>query len=297
MMKPLIQLRDIVLQKFPLYIELARLDRPIGIFLLLWPTLTALWISQEGQPEPKFLLIFILGVILMRSAGCVINDYADRHWDRHIRRTQNRPLTSKRLTSLEALIFFSVLCLLAFGLVLLTNAKTIMLSFIALGLAALYPFTKRFTQFPQFFLGAAFSMGIPMAFAATQNIIPQEAWLLYLFALVWTVAYDAEYAMVDREDDIKVGIRSIAIFFGENDRLAIAMLQATALLPLFLLAKKVSLGAWFYFGIVGMVGLFVYQHWLIKDRVPKSCFKAFLNNAWVGASLYCGVVLHFLTVS
>lgn len=275
------------------FITLMRFDKPIGTLLLLWPTLMALWFASDGQPSAKYLFIFIMGVTLMRAAGCVINDYADRHWDGQVTRTKNRPLAQGKISENEALILFCILCLLAFALVCHTNLRTIGLSVIAVILAALYPFTKRFTYFPQLFLGAAFSMGIPMAYAATTNSVPGQAWLLFLFNWVWTVAYDTQYAMVDREDDIKAGIKSIALFFDSYDRHAIACLQITALLPLFLLAKKSALTFPFIGALMVTVGLFVYQFKLTFHRKPDQCFKAFLNNAWVGASLYAGTFLHF----
>jgi 4-hydroxybenzoate polyprenyltransferase len=279
--------------RLPDFIALMRFDKPIGTLLLLWPTLTALWFAAQGQPETKILAIFICGVTLMRAAGCVINDYADRHWDGEVARTQNRPIVQGRITDKEALILFCALCAFSFALVLLTNWQTICLSFIAVILAALYPFTKRFTYFPQLFLGAAFSMGIPMAFSAVSGTVPQEAWLLFLFNWVWTVAYDTQYAMVDREDDIKAGIKSIALFFDRYDRYAVACLQAISLFPLILLASRFDLGFTFISALLGICGLFVYQFKLTVQRDPQCCFKAFLNNAWLGALLYVGTVTHF----
>lgn len=279
--------------RLPDFIALMRFDKPIGTLLLLWPTLTALWIAAQGQPPLKILVIFIAGVTLMRAAGCVINDYADRHWDGQVARTQNRPLAQGKISEKEALMLFVGLCLLAFLLVLQTNWLTVGLSVIAVILAGLYPFTKRFTYFPQLFLGAAFSMGIPMAFSATRGTVPEAAWLLFLFNWVWTVAYDTQYAMVDREDDIKAGIKSIALFFDQYDRHAIVCLQIIALLPLLLLVSKVELSFPFIAAMLVISGLFAYQFTLTYQREPQSCFKAFLNNAWVGACLYIGTVAHY----
>lgn len=275
------------------FIALMRFDKPIGTLLLLWPTLMALWFAADGMPSGKHLFIFIAGVTLMRAAGCVINDYADRHWDGKVTRTQNRPLAQGKISEKEALILFGVLCLIAFILVCQTNLRTIGLSVIAVILATLYPFTKRVTYFPQLFLGAAFSMGIPMAYAAVNDAVPQQAWLLFLFNWVWTVAYDTQYAMVDRDDDIEAGIKSIALFFDEYDRHAITCLQIIALLPLCLLAKKADLNFPFMCALLATAGLFAYQFKLTFHREPHACFKAFLNNAWVGACLYVGTVTHF----
>lgn len=287
--QPILSLRT----RLPEFIALMRFDKPIGTLLLLWPTLMALWFAAEGQPNGKVLFIFLTGVTLMRAAGCVINDYADRHWDGKVGRTQNRPLAQGKISAKEALALFVALCALAFALVLQTNIRTIGLSFIAVFLAALYPFTKRFTYFPQVFLGAAFSMGIPMAFSAVRNAIPQEAWLLFLFNWVWTISYDTQYAMVDREDDIKAGIKSIALFFGEYDRQAVVCLQAISLLPLGLLMSHTEASIPLILALLSSVALFGYQFTLIKHRQPQGCFKAFLNNAWVGASLYVFTVAHF----
>jgi 4-hydroxybenzoate polyprenyltransferase len=282
-----------LLQQLPHYRALIRFDKPIGTLLLLWPTLWALWMASGGVPSIKLLIIFTLGTFLMRSAGCVINDYADRHWDGAVERTAQRPLATGKVTEKEALILFAVLCALAFVLVLFTNALTIYLSFAAVAIAALYPFMKRYTHLPQVVLGAAFSMGIPMSFAAVQNQLPVSAWLIFLAALIWTVAYDTFYAMVDRDDDLQVGIKSTAILFGDDDLTIIALLQASFLLTLSLAANQLGMGYWFYTGVIVAAGLFVYQRILAKQRDRAGCFAAFLHNNWVGAVIFAGVVIDF----
>ncbi|EIJ42101.1 4-hydroxybenzoate polyprenyl transferase, proteobacterial [Beggiatoa alba B18LD] len=276
------------------YIKLTRLNRPIGIYLLLWATLWAVWIAGEGQPNFWITLIFILGVVLMRSAGCVINDFADREIDRHVQRTRDRPLTAGRVSHKEALILFAVLCLLAFLLVLCLNLKTILLSFGALFFASLYPFTKRYTYLPQVFLGIAFGWGIPMAFTALQNELPFTAWLLFSANLAWTVAYDTQYAMADKADDLKIGVKSSAILFGRWDKVIIALLQSVALLLLIWVGVLHKFNAFFFFGLVIALGLFIYQQILIKDRDPARCFQAFLNNHWAGFAIFFGIFLSYL---
>ncbi len=284
------------LGRLRVYAELMRLHRPIGIFLLLWPTLWALWIAGYGAPHWKNVLIFVLGVVLMRSAGCVINDYADRNLDGHVARTVGRPLVTGRVSPREALVLFGVLCLLAFGLVLLTNPFTVALSFGGVALAALYPFMKRYTYLPQVFLGAAFAWAIPMAFAAERGELVPETWLLYATTLVWTVAYDTQYAMVDRPDDLKAGIRSTAILFGDADRFMIGVLQATTLFCLLMLGGRLEATAPYYLGLATAAGLFGWQHYLIRDRSGPGCFAAFLHNNWVGLAVFLGIFLHYLQV-
>lgn len=279
--------------KLPLYLALTRFDRPIGTLLLLWPTLWALWIAAQGFPDPSLLVIFCLGTLLMRSAGCVINDFADRHVDGHVERTAQRPLTTGQVSTKEAKLLFAGLSLAAFILVLFTNTLTIKLSFIALALAACYPFMKRYTHLPQVVLGAAFSFGIPMAFAAQTNTLPHQLWLLYGAAAIWTIAYDTFYAMVDREDDLKIGIKSTAILFGEDDRLITGVLQATTILMLLLCGGQFELGYWYYISVIGAAALFIYQQRLIRHRDRDRCFQAFLNNNWVGALVFIGIVLHY----
>ncbi|MCJ8168181.1 4-hydroxybenzoate octaprenyltransferase [Atopomonas sediminilitoris] len=275
------------------FIELMRLERPIGIYLLLWPTLWALWVAAEGMPSSANLIIFIAGVVVMRSAGCVINDYADRHLDGHVARTRERPLASGRVQPKEALILFAVLIALAFGLVLFTNLLTIGLAFGGALLAALYPFMKRYTFYPQVVLGAAFSWSMPMAFAAESQSLTPQLWLLYLANLLWTVAYDTQYAMCDREDDLKVGIKSTAILFGDADRLMIGLLQGMAALCLIIVASQLKLGGYFYAGLAGMLLTFAWQHWLIRDRQPAACLRAFLNNHISGLLLFIGLVADY----
>lgn len=275
------------------YARLMRLDKPIGIYLLLWPTLWALWIAAEGFPDQKVLLIFVAGVVLMRSAGCVINDFADRKIDSHVERTKDRPLTSGSVSTTEALTLFVVLTLTAFLLVLMTNALTIGLSVVAVLLAVSYPFMKRYTHLPQLVLGMAFGMSIPMAFAAQTGNVPPVAWLLYTANVLWTLTYDTMYAITDREDDIKIGVKSTAILFGEHDRGILAVLQVLALLVLFTAGQQLELGGWYYAGLWAAGLLFAYHQFLIKDRDGALCFKAFLHNHWVGLVVFLGILLHY----
>lgn len=275
------------------FIQLMRLERPIGTYLLLWPTLWALWIAAGGVPSAKNLFIFITGVILMRAAGCVINDFADRNFDGHVDRTKGRPLATGKITAREAWTLFAVLLALSFGLVLLTNAPTIWLSFGAVAVASLYPFMKRYTYYPQVVLGAAFSWGIPMAFTAETGSLPAEAWLLFIANLLWTVAYDTYYAMADREDDLKIGIKSTAILFGDADRVIIATLQALALLCLLLAGFRFELGQWFHLGLVVAAGCFAWEFWSTRSRKAAICFKAFLHNHWAGLAILVGIVLDY----
>jgi len=271
------------------YAQLARLDRPIGNFLLLWPVLWALWVAADGVPDPGLLVIFILGVWIMRAAGCVINDFADRHIDGYVRRTRQRPFAIGRVSEREALGVFVALCLLAFGLVLLTNLLTILLSFVAVVLAATYPFTKRYTHLPQVHLGLAFGWSIPMAFAAQTGTIPVEAWLLLIATVLWATVYDTMYAMVDREDDLQVGVKSTAILFGERDRVMIAVLQALMLGAMVVAGLYLEAGAAYYLGLAAAAGLFAYQQYLIRNRERHECFRAFLNNAWLGGAIFAGL--------
>lgn len=280
--------------QFPEYLQLMRINKPIGIFLLLWPTLWALWVAAEGVPNVLNLVIFVLGVVFMRSAGCVINDYADRDFDLHVRRTQDRPLTSGRVTTKEALLLFATLVFTSFVLVLFTNLETIYMSCGALFLASLYPFMKRYTYFPQVFLGAAFAWAVPMAFTAETQSVSEVTWLLYAATLLWTIAYDTQYAMVDREDDLKIGIKSTAILFGEMDNIAIISLQVLTLCTLLLAANQLSAGIFFYLGLLAATGFFVYQYTLTQHRDRDMCFKAFLNNHWVGASIFTGIFIDYL---
>jgi len=273
------------------YALLMRLHRPIGIFLLLWPTLWALWIAGRGYPDVLVTIVFVLGVILMRSAGCVINDYADRHIDPHVHRTRDRPIATGSVSEREALILFVILCLLAFGLVLLMNKLTIILSFVALLLAASYPFMKRYTHLPQVYLGIAFGWSIPMAFAAQTNSLPSIVWWLFLTNVLWTIAYDTMYAMVDREEDLVIGVKSTAILFGKADKAIIASLLIAVLLLLLWIGQHLSF--LYHLGLLVAAGLAIYQLWLIKDRHPQRCFQAFLNNHWFGAAIFAGIAAHY----
>jgi 4-hydroxybenzoate polyprenyltransferase len=279
--------------KFQALLQLIRFDKPIGTTLLLWPTLCALWLAAGGIPDLNLLVIFVLGTFLTRSAGCIVNDYADRKVDGAVERTRNRPLVTGAVTEREAKQFFILLMLLAFVLVLFTNALTIALSVFAVIIASVYPFMKRYTHLPQVVLGMAFSWGIPMAFAAQSGYLPPALWLLYLGNLLWTVAYDTEYAMVDREDDRIIGIKSSAILFGDHDKLIVGVLQALSLLALLACGRAFDLGLTYHAALVVVAGLFGYHQYLIKDRHPQQCFRAFLHNNWVGAALFAGVALHF----
>jgi len=272
-----------------------RLDKPIGILLLLWPTLWALLIAAQGMPDWKMLLIFITGTVLMRSAGCVMNDIADHQFDGLVERTQFRPLPSSEVSKKEAYLLAAVLSLMAFGLVLVLNALTIKLSFLALFLAASYPLTKRFFAMPQAYLGIAFGFGIPMAFAATNNHIPAVAWVLLLANIFWAIAYDTEYAMVDREDDLKIGIKSSAITFGRFDVSAVMACYAITLALLAWAGHLVSMGAVYYAGLAGAVVVAIYHYTLIRGRDRKNCFNAFLGNNWFGLSVFAGVIINYLT--
>ena len=276
------------------YALLMRLDKPIGAFLLLWPTLWALWLAGQGQPAKGVVIIFVLGVFLMRSAGCVINDIADRNFDPYVARTRQRPLAAQRLTVREAAVVFIVLCLTAFALVLRLNTLTVLLSLPALALAISYPFMKRFHHLPQVHLGAAFGWSIPMAFAALTGGIPWLAWLLFAANVVWSVVYDTMYAMVDRDDDLQVGTKSTAILFGTRDRQIIGRLQLLLLALLVLVGIVGGLGWAYYTGLFAATWFALYQQYLIRNREPSQCFKAFLNNNWFGLIIFCGIVLDFL---
>ena len=273
-------------------LQLIRFDRPIGTLLLLWPTLWALWLAAQGPPAPGILAIFVAGTLLTRSAGCIVNDLADRHLDGGVARTRERPLVTGAVTPVEARILFVALLLLAFLLVLFTNRLTVVLSVIAMMLASVYPFMKRYTYLPQLVLGAAFSWGIPMAFAAVREALPAALWLVYLGNLLWTVAYDTAYAMVDRQDDLKIGIKSSAILFGQYDRLMIGLLQAASLLCLYLAGQAFELGPYFNTSLLAAAGLFAYQHYLIRERRPAHCLRAFIHNNWVGMVIFVGIALH-----
>ncbi len=280
-----------LIDKLNAYERLMRLDKPIGILLLLWPTLWALWIAGEGRPEPIFVAIFTMGTILMRSAGCVMNDIADRKYDGHVERTKARPLATGEVSVKEAVMLAVVLSLIAFGFVLSLNPLTIKLSFCALFLAASYPLTKRFFAIPQAYLGIAFGFGIPMAFAALTGEVPAVAWLMLLANIFWALAYDTEYAMVDREDDLKIGIRSSAIFFGRRDVAMIMMCYATTLVLMAAVGYIVELHWTYYIGIAIAAIIALYHYKLIKNRERNACFKAFLHNNWFGAAIFLGFLL------
>lgn len=273
--------------------RLMRFDRPIGILLLLWPTLWALWIAGEGQPSVKNLLIFCTGVVLMRAAGCIMNDVADRDFDGHVERTRNRPLASGELTVREALLSFFVLMLLAFGLVLMTNALTIKLAFAGALLASTYPFFKRWTHFPQVVLGIAFGWGIPMAFAAETGQVSQAAWLILLINVIWSVIYDTLYAMVDRDDDISIGLKSTAILFGRHDLVILRVLKIVMIALLIWLGLKLQLGWPWFAGVAVAAGLFVRQQYRVRSRAREACFEAFLNNNWVGVAVFTGLLVNY----
>ena len=282
-----------LIHRLTLYTQLTRLHRPIGILLLLWPTLWGLWIAGRGHPSWWIVSIFVLGTTLMRSAGCVINDYADRHIDKHVKRTCERPLTSGKVTSREALWLAAGLALCAFCLVLPLNNLTILLSIPAVVLAASYPFTKRFFAIPQAYLGIAFGFGIPMAFAALNNTVPPVAWLLLLANVFWAIAYDTEYAMVDRDDDIHLNIHSSALFFGRYDVIAVMSCYAITLGLLALVGYMAGLGLAYYLSLLIATGIAIYHYTLIHTRQREHCFQAFLHNNWFGAVIFAGMVLDY----
>jgi 4-hydroxybenzoate polyprenyltransferase len=277
-----------------LYWRLVRLHRPIGILLLLWPTLWALLIASGGWPPAYPLFAFVLGTVLMRSAGCAINDFADRDFDRHVERTRERPLTAGLIAPWEAVAVFVTLSVVALALIIPFNALTWLLALFAAFLAVSYPFTKRFFALPQAYLGIAFGFGIPMAFAAIQDRLPGTAWLMLLANIFWAIAYDTEYAMVDREDDLKIGIRTAAITFGRFDVAAVMLSYAVALALLALVGRIESFGLFYYLGLVGAAGIAVYHFRLIRDRSREGCFRAFNHNNWFGAAVFAGVALQYL---
>ena len=275
------------------YALLVRLDKPIGIFLLLWPTLWALWFAAEGVPDISILIIFIPGVILMRSAGCVVNDLADRNIDPHVARTRNRPIATGTVSVREALVVAFVLILCAFLLVLQLNPLTVKLSFAGAAMAILYPFSKRYTYIPQFFLGLAFGWAVPMAFAAQTGTLPVIVWILLMATVLWAVVYDTMYAMVDRADDIRMGVKSTAILFEDADRVIIGVIQVLVLFALILVGGRME-ATWIYYASLAVAGCFsLYQQYLIKDRIPEYCFRAFLNNHWFGAAVFAGIFLNY----
>jgi 4-hydroxybenzoate polyprenyltransferase len=284
-----------LIARLKIYSALTRFDKPIGSYLLLWPTLWALWIASEGKPDAELVVVFTLGVFLTRSAGCVINDIADRKIDGQVKRTANRPLAQGLIATKEAVLLFILLMASAFLLVLLTtNSMTVYLSFAALALAFTYPFMKRYTQLPQLVLGAAFGFGIPMAFTATMEQIPLIAWLLYFAKIAWTVAYDTMYAMVDRDDDLKIGVKSTAILFAKHDNSINALLQIVTLSLLIAVGIIANLGSFFYLGLMAMSGFFIYQQYLTRHRERDKCFKAFLNNHYAGLTVFIALMLNYL---
>ena len=284
---------DALVKKLDAYERLMRLDKPIGILLLLWPTLWALWIAGQGQPDWRLLIVFVAGTVLMRSAGCVMNDVADSQYDGFVERTQNRPLAKQEVSKKEAALLAAALSLVAFALVCALNRYTMALSLVALFLAMTYPLTKRFFALPQAYLGIAFAWGIPMAFAATSNSIPYVAWVLLLANVCWAIAYDTEYAMVDRDDDLKIGLRSSAITFGRFDVLAVMICYALSLLLLACAGQMAHLGYLYYLGLLVAAGVALRHYFLIRQRDKTRCFQAFLHNNWFGLAVFVGLVVHY----
>jgi 4-hydroxybenzoate polyprenyltransferase len=277
------------------YARLARLDRPVGTWLLLWPALWALWVAGAGRPTPTVLIVFVLGVVVMRAAGCVINDFADRNIDPHVRRTRDRPLAARRVAPTEALALFGIL--MAFALILVTrlNVLTVKLAVIGAALTVAYPFFKRFFPMPQLWLGISFGgWSVPMAFAAQLGALPRVAWVLYIAAVLWAAIYDTIYAMIDREDDIKIGIKSSAILFADMDKLLIGVMQAMMLYALVLVGRDMHFGPWYQGGVWAAAALFAWQQWLIRKREPAGCLRAFLNNQYVGLVIFIGILLQYV---
>ncbi|MBC8746783.1 4-hydroxybenzoate polyprenyltransferase [Paraburkholderia sp. WC7.3g] len=283
--------------RLPLYLRLVRMDKPIGSLLLLWPTLNALWIASGGHPSWQLLVIFTLGTVLMRSAGCAINDYADRDFDRHVKRTENRPLTSGKINAWEAVLLATVLSLIAFALIQPLNALTKALSVVALFVAGTYPFMKRFFAIPQAYLGIAFGFGIPMAFAAVQDHVPPLAWVMLIANIFWAVAYDTEYAMVDRDDDIKIGIRTSALTFGRFDVTAVMLCYAVTLGIYVGIGVTLGFGLLYWLGWAVAVGCAIYHYTLIRHRERMPCFAAFRHNNWLGGALFAGIAAHYVLAS
>ncbi len=279
------------------YALLMRLEKPVGIWLLLWPTLWALWLAGEGHPDPGLFVVFVLGVIVMRSAGCVLNDFADRNIDPYVERTRDRPIASGAVAPIEALLLFFALSLIAIGLATMLNRQAQLLAVAAAILTVIYPFIKRFVSIPQFFLGAAFGWAVPMAFAAQTGEASQLGWLVFALALVWAVIYDTFYAMVDRQDDLKVGVKSTAILFGDLDLFVIGGLQVLMLFGLTLVADMAALGLWYYLGVVIAAILMGYHQWLARHRDAEGCFAAFRHNHYVGLAVFVGIVLHYTFVT
>ncbi|MGH8185873.1 MAG: 4-hydroxybenzoate octaprenyltransferase [Steroidobacteraceae bacterium] len=276
------------------YAQLTRLDKPIGVWLLLWPTLWALWLSADGRPDPHVFIVFVLGVVLTRCAGCAMNDFADRNFDRHVQRTRDRPIVSGKVDPIEAVALCIGLGMIALGLVMTLNPLTQLFALGGAFLMLTYPFFKRFFPLPQFYLGAAFTWSVPMAFAAQTGVVPRLAWVLFIAGLLWTMAYDTMYAMVDREDDRKLGLRSSAILFGDADRFVIGIMQLMSLLALWLAGTELKLGLWYGLGLAFAAVFALYQQLLIRERKPEDCFRAFLNNNYFGMSVFIGIALEYV---
>jgi len=276
------------------YLLLARFNRPVGTWLLLWPALWGLWVAGDGAPDQKVLIVFVLGVVVMRAAGCVINDFADRDIDPHVRRTRDRPLAARRVSPVEALVLFLVLIGIALYLVSFLDLLTIELAFVGAVLTVSYPFVKRFFAMPQLYLGISFGgWSVPMAFAAETKHLPRVAWVLYIAAVLWAAVYDTIYAMVDREDDLKIGVKSSAILFADMDKLLILVMQAMMIFALMLAGRSMHFGEWYYAGLVSAGLLFLYQQWLIRNREPAGCLRAFLNNQYVGMVIFAGILMQY----
>jgi 4-hydroxybenzoate polyprenyltransferase len=277
------------------YSQLARFNRPVGTWLLLWPALWALWIAGEGAPNQKVLIVFVMGVVVMRAAGCVINDFADRNIDPHVRRTRDRPIAARRVSPVEALVLFVALLAIALFLVTFLDLLTIKLAFIGAALTVSYPFVKRVFPMPQLYLGISFGgWSVPMAFAAETGKLPRVAWVLYIAAVIWAAIYDTIYAMIDREDDLKIGVKSSAILFADMDKVLIFVMQAMMIWALVLAGQSMHLGRWYFGGLTAAGLLFLYQQWLIRDRNPAGCLRAFLNNQYVGMVIFVGILLQYI---
>ena len=287
------KLRQNVISQLRNYGKLMRVDKPIGVWLLLWPTLWALWLAGEGRPDQGLFVVFVFGVFIMRSAGCVLNDYVDRKIDPYVERTRSRPIASGAVAPGEALILFVALALIAIGLATMLNRPARMLAIVGAVLTIAYPFIKRYVSIPQFVLGAAFGWAVPMAFAAQTGGTPQLAWLVFGAALIWAVIYDTYYAMVDREDDRKIGVKSTALLFGEVDLFVIAGMQVVMLVALVFIGQRAELGFWYYLGVAGAAALMAYHQWLARDRQPAGCFAAFQHNHYIGFVVFVGIVLHY----
>jgi 4-hydroxybenzoate polyprenyltransferase len=276
------------------WIRLMRLDKPVGIWLLLWPELWALWIAGAGRPDPRILIVFLLGTVVMRSAGCVINDFADRNVDPYVKRTKDRPLAARRIGPVEALVLFGVLSVIALVLAFQLDFKTLRLALVGGVLTISYPFFKRFFPLPQFYLGIAFGWAVPMAYMAAAGSLPRVAWVLFVTAVLWACIYDTIYAMVDRDDDLKIGVRSSAILFADMDKLIVGIMQAMMIFSLILVGRAMKFGNWYLASVAAAGVFFLYQQWLIRNREPAKCFRAFTNNQYVGLVIFVGIVLEYV---